>query len=83
MVTVGRDQTPAAVAALAVAFTMFVAITSGLRRDRPAMTDVMKVLGSSRWAIFRHVRAPASLPTIADGLTLAAPAAVLGAVIGE
>jgi NitT/TauT family transport system permease protein len=83
IVTIGRDQTPVAVAALAVAFTMFVAVTSGLRRERPVMTDLMKVLGSSRWALFRHIRVPASLPTVADGLTLAAPAAVLGAVIGE
>lgn len=83
IVTVGPDQTPAAVAALAVGFIMFVAVTSGLRRERPVMTDLMKALGSSRWALFRHVRVPAAVPTIADGMVLAAPVAVLGAVIGE
>ena len=83
IVTVGPDQTPAAVAALAVTFIVFVAVTSGLRRERPVMTDLMKALGSSRWALFRHVRVPAAVPTIADGLVLAAPVAVLGAVIGE
>lgn len=83
IVTIGPGETPAGTAAMAVAFTVYVAVTSGLRRDRGAMTDVMRVLGSSRWALFRHVRAPAAVPTVVDGLTLAAPTAILGALLGE
>lgn len=81
--TVGLDRTPIAVAALSVFFTVFVAATSGLRRSRALANDVLSVLGASRWARLAHLRAPAALPVLAGGLRLCAPAAILGAIIGE
>lgn len=83
IVTIGASGAPVAMAALSVAFTMYVAATSGLRRGRDATGDVFRVLGASRWERFRRLELPSAMPAIADGLRLAAPAAVLGSVIGE
>ncbi|GAA1382274.1 ABC transporter permease subunit [Pseudonocardia kongjuensis] len=81
--TVGREGTSTVVAAIAAGFAVFVAATSGLATPGEAQQDVFRVLGASRWTTLLRLRFPAGLPTIVDGLTLAAPAAVLGAVIGE
>jgi ABC-type nitrate/sulfonate/bicarbonate transport system permease component len=81
--TVGRDSTPAVIAALAAGFAMFVAATSGLAAASDAHRDVFRVLGASRRARLLRLQFPVAVPLLLDGLTLAAPAAVLGAVIGE
>jgi ABC-type nitrate/sulfonate/bicarbonate transport system permease component len=74
---------PIAVATLAVTFTVFVAVLAGLEAAGRSHHDVLTVLGASRWERFRRLQAPAALPGIADGLKLGAPAALLGAIIGE
>jgi NitT/TauT family transport system permease protein len=81
--TVGRGATPTLVAALAAGFAVFVAATSALGAAGESQRDVFAVLGASRWRTLLRLQLPAGLPLIVDGLTLAAPAAVLGAVIGE
>jgi ABC-type nitrate/sulfonate/bicarbonate transport system permease component len=81
--TVGRGATPTLVAALAAGFAVFVAATSALGAAGEGQRDVFAVLGASRWRTLLRLQLPAGLPLIVDGLTLAAPAAVLGAVIGE
>jgi NitT/TauT family transport system permease protein len=81
--TVGREQTPMLIAALASGFAVFVAATSGLAAASRAHQDVFAVLGASRLTALRRLQAPSAVPLLVDGLTLAAPAAVLGAVIGE
>lgn len=78
-----RWLSPIAVATLAVYFAMFIAVLAGLEAARPGHHDVLTVLGASRWERFRRLQAPAALPGIADGLKLGAPAAILGAIIGE
>jgi NitT/TauT family transport system permease protein len=83
IVTVGRQGTPVAIASLATFFTMFVAITSGLGSVRPGHRDLFTIGGAARVARFRHLELPSALPGITDGLRMAAPAAVLGAVLGE
>lgn len=81
--TVGREGTSTVIAALAAGFAVFVAATSALASTARAGRDVFAVLGASRLSTVLRLQLPAGLPTIVDGLTLAAPAAVLGAVIGE
>lgn len=83
IVTLSREGTPTAIATLAVFFNVFVATSAGLAAAQSAHGDVFTVLGSSRWTRFRRLQLPAALPSIADGLKLAAPAAVLGAILGE
>ena len=81
--TVGREATPMLVAALAAGFAVFVAATSALAATNAAQRDVFAVLGAGRLVTLLRLQLPAGVPLIVDGLTLAAPAAVLGAVIGE
>lgn len=81
--TAGRETTPTLVAALAAGFSLFVASTSALAAASAAQRDVFAVLGAGRSTTLLRLLLPAGLPLIVDGLTLAAPAAVLGAVIGE
>lgn len=83
IVTLSREGTPAAIATLAVVFNVFVATSAGLRAATAAHQDVLSVLGASRWTRFRRLELPSALPAMADGLKLAAPAAVLGAILGE
>ncbi len=79
----GREATPMLVAALAAGFAVFIATTSALAATNAAQRDVFSVLGAGRLVTLLRLQLPAGVPLIVDGLTLAAPAAVLGAVIGE
>jgi ABC-type nitrate/sulfonate/bicarbonate transport system permease component len=81
--TVGRTNTPVVIAALSVGFVMFVAMTSAFSGTGAAYQDVFTVLGSNRLRRLANLELPAALPAFFDGLTMAAPAAVLGATIGE
>ncbi len=83
IVTLSREGTPTAIATLAVFFNVFVASAAGFASARGAHRDVFSVLGSRRWATFWRLELPAALPSVADGLKLGAPAAVLGAILGE
>jgi ABC-type nitrate/sulfonate/bicarbonate transport system permease component len=81
--TMPRAQVPVALAALAVFFTTFVATTAGFGAASALHHDVFSVLGAPRPARFRLLQLPASLPVLCTGLKLGAPAAVLGAILGE
>lgn len=83
IVTVGRSGTPVAISAIAACFPMFVAATAAFGAARVIHLDVVHVLGSTPLQQFGRVRLPASIPGLTDGLRLAAPAAVLGAILGE
>ncbi|WP_368732547.1 ABC transporter permease [Microbacterium sp. ZXX196] len=81
--TVGREDTPAVIAALSVGFLMFVTMTSAFSNASEVYTDVFTVFGASRLTRLVRFDLPRSVPAFFDGLTLSAPAAVLGATIGE
>ena len=83
IVTLGRERTPMAIAALAAGFAMFVAATAAVEAARPLQHDLFSALGATRWERFHRLQLPAAIPGMADGLRLAAPAAILGAVLGE
>jgi ABC-type nitrate/sulfonate/bicarbonate transport system permease component len=70
-------------AALAVYYTTFVPLMVGLRAVPPVWLDLVNSYGGGRWAALVKVRAPAALPYLAAGLQIAAPAAFLGAMVGE
>jgi ABC-type nitrate/sulfonate/bicarbonate transport system permease component len=78
-----REACPVAVSILAVYFTAFVAVLAGLEGAQQVHHDVLSVLGASRWSRFVRLQAPAAVPALIDGLKLGAPAAMLGAIIGE
>ena len=83
LIVLGRSQGPVAVAALAVFFPIFVSTSVGLAAAPAATHDVATALGAGRFRRLWSVQLPASWPSTADGLKLAAPAALAGAVFGE
>lgn len=83
IVLMSRTGTPTAIAALAAVFPVYVATSAGFDDTSATHRDVIAVFGSGRRARLRYLQLPAALPTFADGLRLAAPASVLGAILGE
>ncbi len=70
-------------AALAVYYTTFVPLLVGLRAAPTTWFDLVASYGRGRWATLIHIRARAALPYLVAGLQIAAPAAFLGAMVGE
>ncbi|MCB1549835.1 MAG: ABC transporter permease subunit, partial [Hyphomicrobiaceae bacterium] len=83
LVLLDRASAMVALSALAVIFTTLVATTLGLRSADPSAINVIHVLGGNGWDKLRRVRFHAALPSAFAGLRVAAPAAVLGAAVGE
>jgi len=77
------DEPKVALAALAVFFPTLIASLVGLRSADGAALDFIHTLGGRSWDALRKVRIPTSVPWIFAGLRIAAPAAILGAILGE
>lgn len=75
--------TAVALATLSVFFTTVVGTVLGLRSADRASLDVVSVYGGGRWAQLRKVQLVAALPSLLNALQIAAPAAFLGAILGE
>ncbi|CAJ60108.1 MULTISPECIES: ABC transporter permease [Frankia] len=84
LTTVFDGSTPQiALAGISVFFTTMVGTLLGLRAADPASLDVVRASGGGAWKQMRYIRLRAALPSTFAGLQIAAPAAVLGAIIGE
>ncbi len=70
-------------AGLAVFFTTLIGGLLGLRSADRSTLDVVRAYGGGRWQQLLRVRAIAALPSTFAALKVAAPAALLGAIIGE
>ncbi|GAB85619.1 ABC transporter permease subunit [Gordonia rubripertincta] len=70
-------------AAISVFFTTMIGTLSGLRSPHAGSLDLVKVYGGGRFAQLWRVRSVAALPNTLAAIKIAAPAAVLGAVLGE
>ena len=70
-------------AAISVFFTTMIGTLSGLRAPKPAELDLIRVYGGGPFAQLIRVRAVTALPNTLAALKISAPAAVLGAVLGE
>jgi ABC-type nitrate/sulfonate/bicarbonate transport system permease component len=77
------DTPKVVLAALSVFFTTLIAMLVGLRSADRTSLDVIHAYGGTSWTALRKVRLTASLPSLFAGLRIAAPAALLGAIIGE
>ncbi len=64
-------------------FPVTVAMIRGLRSPDPRALELMRSYASTRWATYRKVRFPASLPYLFTALKIAATASIVGAIIGE
>ncbi|WP_316247491.1 hypothetical protein ROLI_038000 [Roseobacter fucihabitans] len=70
-------------AALAAYYTTYLALVVGLRAVPTGWTDLVRLYGRGPLTTLRVVRARACVPYLLAGLQIAAPAAVLGAMVGE
>ncbi len=84
LTVVFSGRTPAvALASLSVFFTTLTGLLVGLRAADPASLDLIDAYGGSRWHRFRKVQFFATLPALFASLGIAAPTALLGAILGE
>ncbi|SDT69130.1 ABC transporter permease [Actinoplanes derwentensis] len=84
MAVLFSDDTPKVIlAAISVVFTTLVGALVGLRSADRTSLDLVRAYGGGRWTELWRVRLRASLPSLFAGLRIAAPAAMLGAIIGE
>jgi NitT/TauT family transport system permease protein len=75
-----------AVAIIAAYLTFFPVVINtlrGLQSADPRAVELMRSYGAGRWSILWKLRVPASLPFLFTALKISAPAAVVGAIIGE
>jgi ABC-type nitrate/sulfonate/bicarbonate transport system permease component len=70
-------------AAMSVFFTTFVGMVLGLRSAPASSLDLVRAYGGGRVQQILRVRLRSSLPSLFAALRIAAPASVLGAMIGE
>ncbi len=78
-----RSGTAVALAALSVFFTTVVGTVLGFRSADRTSLDVVTVYGGSAFQRLRRVQLVSALPSILASLQIAAPAAFLGAILGE
>lgn len=69
--------------ALSIFYTTLLPLLAGLRATPAVWLDLVQSYGRGRGMALVHVRLMASVPYLLAGLQIAAPAAVLGALIGE
>ena len=70
-------------AALSIFYTTLIPLLAGLRATPAVWLELVDSYGRGRWAKLSQVRAMASVPYLLAGLQIAAPAAFLGALVGE
>jgi len=83
IITVGRQDAPAALASVPVFFLMYASTGAGLRGASPRLGLVMITLGASRWQQLVKVQGVAALPSVLGGMKVAVTSAMIGAIIGE
>jgi putative hydroxymethylpyrimidine transport system permease protein len=70
-------------AVLVIFFPITASFFDGLRRTDIGWLDLARTMNASPWAMLRHVRLMAALPSFGAGLRVAAAIAPIGAIIGE
>ena len=70
-------------AALGVYFVTMQATVSGLTDHDARSADVVRAYGGTRWAVLRLVQVRGAVPAVLAGFRVAAPNAVLGAILAE
>ncbi len=68
---------------MVIFFPITSAFFDGLRKTESGWLDLANTMNGSRWRVFLHIRLPASLPTLASGIRIAAVVAPIGAIVGE
>jgi NitT/TauT family transport system permease protein len=71
------------VAAVLAFFPIFTNTVLGVKSIDAGHSDVMTSFNASRWAIFRCLELPSSLPYILTGMEVGIVLAIIGAIVGE
>jgi len=82
-VSLNGEAPKSIMAGLAVFFTTLIGMLVGLRSADRTSLDVIRAFGGGRLDMLVKVRLKSSLPSLFAALRIAAPAAVLGAIVGE
>jgi NitT/TauT family transport system permease protein len=64
-------------------FPIVIATLGGLQNVASHLDEHFRALRASRWDRFWQLQVPAALPTFVDGVKIAMPLAVIGAIVGE
>lgn len=64
-------------------FPLVVATMGGLAGIAANLDEHFRALGASRWDTLVRLQLPSALPSVADGVRIAMPLAVIGAIVGE
>ena len=81
---VGNGLAPRVIlAAIASLFPLIIAVISGLKSTDRNVSELFHLLGASRAQRWRKLALPSALPFLFAGLKIAAPLALLGALIAE
>jgi ABC-type nitrate/sulfonate/bicarbonate transport system permease component len=83
IITAGRKDTPAALASVPVFFLLYVSAGLGLRGAGRQLGMMFTTLGASRQKRLWKLEAIASVPSLLDGMKIAAGSAMIGAIVGE
>lgn len=83
LVVFGGRMPTVFLAAMYCFFPTMVGVVSGLRSADGTSLDLIRAYGGGRWQRLRRVQVIAALPNTLAALKIAAPSAVLGAIIGE
>ncbi|MCU1400838.1 MAG: binding-protein-dependent transport system inner rane component [Acidimicrobiales bacterium] len=81
--TLKGDAPKIALVSLSVVFTTLIGVLVGLRSADRHSIELIKAYGGNRFSQLVKVRIRSALPSTFAGLQIAAPAAILGAIIGE
>lgn len=81
--TLTGESPKVALVALSVFFTTLIGVLVGLRSADRTSLELVRAYGGGRVRELTKVRIRAALPSAFAGLQIAAPAAILGAIIGE
>ena len=73
----------AVISAYLTFFPVTINTLRGLQSADPRAVELMRSYAASRWKILWKLRVPASFPYLFTALKISAPAAVVGAIIGE
>lgn len=64
-------------------FPLVIASLGGLSGIAANLDEHFRALGASRWDTFLRLQLPSALPSFVDGIKIAMPLAVIGAIVGE
>jgi ABC-type nitrate/sulfonate/bicarbonate transport system permease component len=71
------------IAGIVTFFPTLVNLTLALRSTPQASVDLFQAYGANRWVMLRKAQLPSALPALFASLRVAAPLALVGAVLAE